>query len=127
MLLVRGPNSLLGGSARPAASCCRFMSCVPRARIGMQETNRAQPYMLEFIDKLAAMARDDPRQLREAGAIAPLVSMLMSNQPDVSSRAAKVLRDLAETSSETKHEITQLQRVLGFTLKVKTARSRMRL
>ena len=74
--------------------------------------------MLEFIDNLAAMARDDPGQLREAGAIAPLVSMLMSNQSDVSSRAAKVLRDLAETSSETKHEITQLQRVLGFTLKV---------
>ena len=84
-----------------------------------EQQNRAEPFMVEFIDNLAALANsDDQGQVRESGAIAPLVSMLMSNRPEISSRAAKVLRDLAEHSADTKHEITQLQRVMGFTLKV---------
>jgi hypothetical protein len=62
--------------------------------------NRAEVGVLSFIDTLAAIAQSNDRaQVRDAGAIAPLVALLVSGTGEVPGRCASVLRDLAQHSA----------------------------
>ena len=62
--------------------------------------NRAEAGVITFIDTLAAVAQSNDRaQVRDAGAIAPLVALLVTGTGDVPGRCASVLRDLAQHSA----------------------------
>ena len=58
--------------------------------------NYAQTAVVTFIDTLGKIANSNDRMMvRDAGAIAPLISLMMHGMGDAPGRAAAVLRDLA--------------------------------
>ena len=83
--------------------------------------NHAQTAVISFIDTLGKIANSADRMMvREAGAIAPLISLMMHGTGDVPGRAAAVLRDLAQhTANRTAileaDGISQLVRMLSVT------------
>ena len=87
--------------------------------------NRAEAGVIAFIDTLGQVAQSNDRaQVREAGAIAPLVALLISGKGEVPGRAASVLRDLAQHSANRTaileaNGIAQLVAMLGVESKVK--------
>lgn len=92
--------------------------------------NRAEAGVVAFIDTLGQVAQSNDRaQVREAGAIAPLVALLISGTGEVPGRAASVLRDLAQHSANRTaileaDGIAQLVRMLGVESKVRRAAAR---
>jgi hypothetical protein len=82
-------------------------------------TNLTNSALLGFIETLGKIANSpDAKQMRDEGAIAPLVSLMISGKDEVPGRAAAVLRDLAQHSANRTaileaDGITQLVKMLG--------------
>lgn len=61
-----------------------------------KKSNHAEAAVVTFVETLGKIAQsNDRQQVRDAGAIAPLVALMVSGTGDVPGRVASVLRDLA--------------------------------